>query len=232
MQENRGASQAAVGFEVTVRLQMTIEPKKPIEELAQEKIKGINIEPGPESSWLTYESPKDRWRLMYDRRWFLNSDDRETALLKLIDQGVFLGLCKITSLPQKEPDKLVSLEEFQDEVHQVLGKNFDKFVEARQSADPSSKFRILRVVAQGKSEEVPTRWFFYHVADPQGHQVTCTFTVDQENVERFADADKPIVGSLRFAEPGAAGTAKEEEVKAKGEGREAKGEGRQEGKKG
>jgi hypothetical protein len=225
VKENRGASLVAVGFDVTVRLQMTITPEEACEELAQGKLEGLKTEPEPESSRLAFESPNDRWRLLYDRRWFLNSDDQEIALLKLIDQGAFLGVCKITSLPRCEPDKLVSLEDFQEEVHKVLGKKFGEFAEAGQSADPATRLRVLRVVAQGKTDDVPTRWFFYHVADQQGRQVTFTFTVDQENVERFADSDKPIVGSLRFAEL-------EKGEKAKGEGREAKGEARQGNKKG
>ena len=53
-----------------------------------------------------------------------------------------------------------------------------------------------------KATEVPIRWIYYHVADRQGRQVALTFTIEQERAEQFADADREIVRSLRFAEPG------------------------------
>ena len=56
------------------------------------------------------------------------------------------------------------------------------------------------------------RWIYYLVADPQGRQVAFTFTVEQRLVERFADADKPMVQSLRFAE------SKKQEKEAPGGG--------------
>jgi hypothetical protein len=46
--------------------------------------------------------------------------------------------------------------------------------------------------------DVPIRWIYYHTCDAEGRQVAITFTVEQRLVERFADADKPIVASLRF----------------------------------
>ena len=89
-------------------------------------------------------------------------------------------------------------------MRQALGKSFGEFVEASESVDPA-KYRVLRVVVHGvahnKSADVPIRWIYYHLADQQGHQAALTFIVQQEYLERFADADKPIVESLRFVEP-------------------------------
>ena len=44
------------------------------------------------------------------------------------------------------------------------------------------------------------RWIYYLVADPQGRQVAFRFPVEQRLVDRFAEADKPLVESLRFVE--------------------------------
>lgn len=46
--------------------------------------------------------------------------------------------------------------------------------------------------------EVPIRWIYYHISDAEGRQVALTFTIEQPLVERFGDADKAIVESLRF----------------------------------
>ena len=115
-----------------------------------------------------------------------------------------IGQCNASSLAQRDPDKLVSLEEFQADVRQALGESFGEFVEASQSVN-AAKHRVLRVVVHGvahnKSGDVPIRWIYYHVADQQGRQAALTFIVQQEHVERFADADKPVVESLQFVEP-------------------------------
>ena len=131
--EDRGISQVAAGFNVTVRFQMTITPEETPPQLAKEKLAGLGVEPTPEMSQLRYESPQDRWQITYDRRWYLNSDDRENALLKLIRQGALTGQCNIASLPQRDPDKLVSLEDYQNDVRRALGKT------SASSSRPSSR---------------------------------------------------------------------------------------------
>ncbi len=112
---------------------------------------------------------------------------------------------------------MVSLEDFQNDVRQALDKNFGEFVDAKQS-DNAAGYRVLRVEASGaahdKSTEVPIRWVYYHVADQQGRQVALTFTVEQEHLDRFAEADRAIVDSLRFAQSGGQGPLAKPAAKA------------------
>jgi hypothetical protein len=110
------------------------------------------------------------------------------------------GQCNVSSLPSREPEKLVSLEEFQDDVRLALGKAFGEFIEAGQSANEAN-YRVFRVVVHGTSSDIAMRWIYYLVADPQGRQVALTFTIEQAILDRFADADKAMVNSLRFGEP-------------------------------
>jgi hypothetical protein len=219
--EDRGISQAAAGFNVTVRFQMTVTPEQPPPQLAKENMAALSAEPTPESAQLRYESPQDRWQITYDRRWYLNSDDREHAVLKLIRQGALTGQCNISSLPQRELQELVSLENYQDDVRRALGKDFGEVVEAKQWGDAAGH-RILRVVANGtahaKGTDVPIHWIYYHVADRQGRQAALTFTVEQDRLEQFADADRAIVDSLRFAESTERGPLAKPAAKAQTEG--------------
>ena len=121
--------------------------------------------------------------------------------MRLMDRGVLAGQCNLALLPKRDPNRLVSLEQFQQDVRKALGDNFGEFVAAGQSVDQNGH-RVLRVVAEGsvaakadgKSESnIPIRWIYYHVADREGRQAALTFTVEGEHVERFADADRPIV---------------------------------------
>ncbi len=130
-------------------------------ELAAAKLDGLDPSPSPERSRLAYQSPQDRWQITYDRRWYLSGDDRENAILKRIDRSGTAGQCNIASLPQRNPDLMVSLEEFQEDVRKALGKSFGEFVAAKQSVT-AANYRVLRVVAQGtihgKATDVPIRW--------------------------------------------------------------------------
>jgi hypothetical protein len=201
--ENRGISQVAAGFNVAVRFQITVTQEAAPPQLAKQKLDDIDVEPASQLSQLRYESPQDHWQITYDRRWYLNSNDRKNALLKLVRRGALVGQCNIASLTQRERDQLVSLEDYQADVRRTLAKDFGEFVDAKQWGNAAG-YRVLRVavngVARSKSADVPIHWIYYHVADEQGRQVALTFTVEQERLESFADADRALVDSLRFAE--------------------------------
>jgi hypothetical protein len=96
--------------------------------------------------------------------------------------------------------KLVTLEAFQDELRTALDKSFGELVEAGESASPA-KYRLLRVVIRGTVSDLPMRWIYYHVADPQGRQTVIVFLVEEKLFERLAGADKKLVDSFRFVEP-------------------------------
>ena len=206
--EDRDISQVAAGFDVTVRFQTTIAPEEAPPQLAADKIARLNLESAAEASQLRYESPRDRWNVTYDRRWYLNSNDRRKAVLKLIRDGKMTGQCNIASLPERDRTQLISLEDYQNDIRKVLGKNFGEFVSAKEWGNAAG-YRVLRVEATGavtdKSNEVPICWIYYHVADEHGRQVTLTFTVEKEQLDRFAEADRAMVDSLRFPESGPEG---------------------------
>ena len=99
------------------------------------------------------------------------------------------------------------MEEFQDDVRRAVGKSFGEFVEAKQSPNEAN-CRVFRVVVhgthhgteEGKTPDIPMQWIYYLVTDPQGRQAGLRFAVEQERIPRLADADKPLVQSLRFVE--------------------------------
>ena len=183
-----------------LRLAIIITPVPAPASLADEALAGLTLKPTPKLLDLMHESPGG-WRCTYDRRWYLHYDRPKNSVVKLkfVDQGTPIGECFASSLPQRDPDKLVSLEEFQEDVRRALGKSFGEFVEAGQSMS-AANYRVYRVVVHGTSAEIAMRWIYYLVADPQGRQVAFRFPIEQRLVERFAEADKPLVESLRFVE--------------------------------
>ena len=199
IKENRQGSPVADGVDAVSRLQMIVTPAQEPASLSDTALAKLALKPTPEQVYLTYESPGGDWQCLYDRRWYVHQErpNIDAAVLRLVDHGVQAGQCNLASLVQRDPEKLVSLEEFQEDVRQALGESFGEFVEASQSPSDSD-YRVYRVVVEGTTSGIAMRWIYYLVANPQGRQVAFTFAVEQSGVERFADADKPLVQSLHF----------------------------------
>jgi hypothetical protein len=214
VKEDREASFVTDGVDVVSRLQVTVIPAKEPASLADAALVKLALKPMPELTYLTYESKDDGWQCQYDRRWYIHHQrpKNTVAVLRLLDRGMLAGQCNLSSLARREPDKLVSLEEFQDDVRKALDKSFGEFVEAGQSANDAN-CRVYRVVVHGTSSDIAMRWIYYLVADPQGRQMAFTFAVEQSILDRFADADKPMVQSVQFGEEKGKGDVKQDATK-------------------
>jgi hypothetical protein len=122
---------------------------------------------------------------------------RKLAVLRLMANGADVAQCNISPLPKVAPDKLPSMEQFQEDVQKALGKNFGQLVEAGQFASEAN-YRVYRVVVKGEVSEVPIQWQYFLVGDATGRQVTFAFTVKEQNVEAFGNAGERLVRQLRF----------------------------------
>jgi hypothetical protein len=201
VKEVREDSHVEVGVDVVSRLAVKITPTQVPASLTDEALAKLTLKPTPELIHLVYDASVGGWQCQYDRRWYIHHQrpTLDAIVLRLVDRGMLSGQCNLSSLPKRDPSKLVSLEEFQKDVERALGKSFGEFIEAGQSANQAD-CRVYRVVAHGTSSDIPMRWIYYLISDPQGRQVALTFTVEQKLVDRFADADKPLVQSLRFVD--------------------------------
>ena len=55
----------------------------------------------------------------------------------------------------------------QDDIKRSLDKNLEQLLEASEKKN-SGGVRVLRVVAVGKSSDVPVRWVYAHLSDDSG----------------------------------------------------------------
>jgi hypothetical protein len=179
---------------------MTIAPGASAPPLVDAALKDLALKPTPELLQLAYESPAGGWRLLHDPRWFLIRDQKELAVLKLIDKGELLAQCNIASLPNAVPGKTVTLEEFQEDVRKALGKNFKSLIEAGQRSNGFG-YQVQHVVAEGVEQDLPIRWLYYLVADKYGRQVVFIFTVESRLLPRFNGADEALLAAVRLTEP-------------------------------
>ncbi len=202
IKEKRQSSPVSDGIDATAQVQMTILPAKQSEHLSQADLKDLPLESTPQLLRLSHFSQQGGWEIVHNRSWRVYRDLPDAAVLRRIERGELIAQCNLSSLPPGKPDKLVSLEEFQEDVKQALAKEFKEFVEAGQTVDQASR-RVLRVVARGTAADLPILWNYYHLADPEGRQMGCVFTIEEKYAKRFGLADQELLEGLRFVEPNA-----------------------------
>jgi hypothetical protein len=201
IKEKRQSSPVSDGVEAVAQLQMTIFPAEKTEHLNEADLKDLPLQATPELLRLSHLSKAGpgAWEISYDRDWHLYRDLQDSAVLRRVERGELIAQCNLSSLGRQKPDKLVSREDFQEDIKRALDKNFREFVEAGQSRDEFDR-RVLRVVARGAEADLPIRWIYYHLADKQGRQMSFVFTMEEKYAERFGQADRELLGSLRFVD--------------------------------
>jgi hypothetical protein len=197
--ESRPAGVVERGIEAAARLQVRITPQTTAPDLEPEALKDLVLEPDKYATRLIHESPEGQWRLLYDRRWHVISDQGRVATLRFLDEGQPLAQCIISLLPPRTEDKPMALEEFQREIRQALGKEFGSFVSAAESETAGEGgYRAYRVVVRGAGEASPLEWRYYLLADKSGRAAAMTFTLEANAAERLGHADRLLLEGFHF----------------------------------
>lgn len=199
VKENRKVGLIAPGLEVVARLQMKLTPGES-DVLADEALTDLPLDVTAAATQLEYVAESGRLRFAYDRRWHVINDATDVVVLRLIDDGEVVAQCNLSPLADAEPGSHVPLTQFQADIEQALGERFGQFVRASESIDDRQRVRY-RVDVVGEADEVPIRWRYHFLADPQGRQAATVFTLEETLEEAFGDADATIVGSLELLAP-------------------------------
>lgn len=205
MAERRTPGTVLRGVDVVVKLSVQITPNIESPSLRAETLGDIPLKAREDLLLLVYRPPGRGWEIRHPRNWHINREENQTAVLGLFEQEAWVAQGTITLMPPLPQGEDVSLEQFQKDIQQALGKNFGEFVQAGQSPGPENQ-RIYRVIVHGnitsqvqnKPIEVAMRWHYYRLADAEGRQAVCAFSMEQDQHQRLGEADKAIVESFRF----------------------------------
>lgn len=197
VKENRDIGHVQRGVDAVARLQVKISPKAESDHFSPSALKDLALTPTPELPQLTYESTEGGWRFTHDRCWHVTADQRDLAVLRMVDRGELVAQCNVAPLPKLASGTQTTLAEFQDDVQKALGKAFGEFLEAAETGSDAN-YQVYRVVVGGKVSDLPIQWNYYLVTDEQGRRVVFAFTVERELLERLGKADEKLVRSLRF----------------------------------
>jgi hypothetical protein len=205
--QQQDISLAEDGLNLEALVQIRIAPVETSEHLAEAALADLPLRPTDALSRVLYQPPDGTWQLLHDRSWFQTSHTRQLYVFHRIDRGQDVGLCKISPKTKVAPEKVISLEQFQAEVREALDKNFGEVLEAAQLSTEAG-CQAYRVVVKGSDKglqkgtesDIPTRWHYYLVFDPQGRQAAFAFRIEESKVEAFGKADEPLIQSFRFVE--------------------------------
>ena len=196
--EIREIGKAEPGFDVSATIKMVRQPLP----------RTVGLPATPAKMAIETAIPEDRLYVdlrservgvsaVMDRRWRMMSDLTGSSVMRMIDNDRSIAQCNLKSLASLAPGKQWTLEAFQADVRQTIGKDLTQLIEADQRVSATG-LRVLRVVAHGDVEGVPIQWVMLHFSDDSGRRVSATFTMSGDMINSFAGADLQLADSLRL----------------------------------
>jgi len=217
IRERRQASHVAPGFAVEARLQVarTVADRSAGEadRSAGEAEGGRGVATAAAAAGLPrrrgagcpgqvwYRDPQGRFDLVHDTRWRRVEDGANGLVMRLVDRGALVGQCSITTLAAAARSALPGVADVKRDVEQSLAGQVVR-VDAERERDRADGLREVRVASSGTAGRLPFGWVHYVIAAADGRRASVTFMFEESMRERFGDADRLLVESLRLPETG------------------------------
>jgi hypothetical protein len=200
IKEKRSASSVAPGLDVVARLELEIAPIAEVPQLSDKALADVELAATGDEPPLAYHSAKGKFSFLYDPRWRITREQAESVIMRLVDRGDLVAQCNVSVLPKLNPQQTFTLELFQKEVQQSLGKNFRQFERAAEQKSPTG-LRMLHAVALGTVADVPITWHYYLMIDEAGQRAAISFTMEDTLADRFKQADRLLLDEFRLESP-------------------------------
>jgi hypothetical protein len=193
--EDRGPGHLTHGYAARSDFRMLAAPATQLPDLQLERIALLLKKIDPTARLVTLTLPATGIQLNCQPGWQVISDTSEGAILRLVDKGDLIAQANLSRLPSLASTEPLGLEEFQNDIRRALGNRFGQFEQTDQSTAKDGQ-RSMKVVVVGAVQDVPIRWIYHHITDTEGARAALLFTLEQDLVERFGDADMQLVGNL------------------------------------
>jgi hypothetical protein len=193
VRERRDIGRAEPGFELSARIRMMREP------LETASLLPAQLEVGADAAARLVEilSPDGGFQMLTDPQWRVMNDGGGWTMLRCVERDAVLAQCEIRRLHPLPAGRQLTLEGLQSDISRSLGKSFREFIEAEEKLT-SNGLRLLRLVAEGRVEEVPVQWIYLHLSDDRGERRSVVFTFEPKQYERALAAEAQIAGSFQL----------------------------------
>jgi hypothetical protein len=197
IKEKRSVGHVAPGLDVVAKLDLQVAPASEVAELSDRALDGLELATDGAAPPLAFESSEGGFSFLYEPRWQITGAKTDSVVMRLVDRGELVAQCNVSVLPKLNVEQPLTLEMFQKEVQQSLGKHFGQFERAVER-ETSSGLRMLHVVAMGTVSELPITWHYYLLINEAGQRAAISFTMENALADRFGAADQFVLDGFRF----------------------------------
>ena len=196
-QENRAIGVASPGMEVGSKTLIERSLASVREDLTNELLNSIPLDPGAKSQLLHFQPTNWKLRFFHDRNWYLFQETPQVVVLRLMVDGGLVSQCNVATIPKVAPGEHTSGELFQADIQKSLGERLKQIVSAEEVSNKDGYY-IYRVVAEGSANNLEMLWNYYLVTAPDGRQVSLVFAVEPTRAQLLENRDLSIVQSIQF----------------------------------
>ncbi|MDR0871158.1 MAG: hypothetical protein LBN39_10245 [Planctomycetaceae bacterium] len=197
IEEDRSVGHVGPGMNVVARLQVKVSPLDAPQSLTDDIVEGIDAKPNVQTLQLKYGGGKGPWRFSHDRSWYVFQDDVQATILRKLSKGELIAQCNIADMGKVDLKTMTTLDKFQKELSNGLGKNFGKVAAAEEKQNKAG-YKVFTVLIDGTVDELNLRWIYNLLTDKDGQQAVVVFVVEEENLEAFGDADEVLLDTFRL----------------------------------
>lgn len=196
IRENRSPGQIAPGFDGKTKLDIRISDDRTPELSPTALAKHTkNRKVRQRVQW---QSETGNFVVNFEPRWKLIAAEQEAAILRFIDGDELLAQCNIVQLPSRPADNPLTLDAYKTEVAKIIKADKNAQLVGVASIATPPGHTALRVVVAGIEDGVDINWFYYHVSDKDGRQVTLVFTMAQSVAKRVSTIATQLVNEFVF----------------------------------
>lgn len=197
VRENRAQGQLAPGFVGRTKVDTRLGFTKPTKQLSTATIKQLTAGQKVEQR-LKWVSEAGSFQVQYDPSWRLIASEKETAILRYLNEGELMAQCSIVRLASRPAGNPLTLAAFRKEVASMVAADEDARLESAEQLKSRSGLNILEVEVSGVVEDVPLNWMYFHVSSKDGRCVTFVFTLEHELISEVRPAARQLVDNLTF----------------------------------
>ncbi len=194
--EQREASPIQAGFTIKAEVRMLCEPlaESPLTSETTGKMASL-VE--RRESQLRYLAAGGACQMVHSPAWHVFEEQAAQASLRLVVDGQMIAQCNLQRLANQPAAEPLSMDAFKANIRTALQDGFQEF-EAFSEHERQDGYRVMRVAVSGTAADVPIRWLYYYISNPEGAAASCVFTMEAAAVTAFGDHDRLMVQSLQL----------------------------------
>ena len=146
---------------------------------------------------LRHADPKGRYTVVYPRDWHITGQTDQHLILRLLDKGEFIAQATVVAWKKADAGKHTPADEFKRAVGGAPGWVASRVLEDTEATAPDGRW-LLRIVAEGKMDDLPVVQSFHLIAGPQGDQAAVTFAMKPDKVKAVGARDRELVNAVTF----------------------------------